>query len=331
MKRLSVIIPMYNSAQWLPKCLDSVLAQDVAADELEVICIDDGSPDESAEVARHYQLRYPDTIVVLSQPNQGPSAARNMGIRYATGQYLCFVDPDDYVQANVYQTLIERMDQQQLDMLRFNFQAVDESYHPITVSKHPVPFDYSEGVMDGTTFLTERLGTICYIWPYIYRTAFLKENDLYCTVGQYFDDTDWMPKVLLLSERIACMPVVGYYYLIRRGSLVQAQGKDAALRKLKGGMSLIDTLLADKEMTADKRVKQWYRQMISFTVFSMMTTIALYDYDHRSYYLKQWKQKQVRRILYSRTDHWQLRLKKWLANGCPRTYLFLLRAANSRR
>ena len=98
MKKLSVIIPLYNSAKWLPKCLDSVLDQDVPLDELEVICVNDGSPDNSEQVALQYKEKYPDTIVVISQENQGPSGARNNGMKHATGKYLCFVDPDDYVE-----------------------------------------------------------------------------------------------------------------------------------------------------------------------------------------------------------------------------------------
>ena len=93
---LSFIIPLYNSAQWLPKCLYSVLNQDIPESEMEIICVNDGSPDNSAEMAREIAKDHP-SIVVIDQENQGPSGARNTGMLHATAKYLCFVDPDDFV------------------------------------------------------------------------------------------------------------------------------------------------------------------------------------------------------------------------------------------
>ena len=96
MKVLSFIIPLYNSSQWLRKCLDSVLKQDIPLEQMEVICVNDGSPDNSADIACEYGKKYPNTILVLNQENQGPAGARNNGIRHAKGKYLCFFDPDDH-------------------------------------------------------------------------------------------------------------------------------------------------------------------------------------------------------------------------------------------
>ena len=97
---LSIIIPLYNSAQWLEKCLYSVLKQDIPLAQLEIICINDGSPDNSASIARGISEEVKaqngfSPIIVLEQENQGPSGARNNGMRHASGKYLMFVDPDD--------------------------------------------------------------------------------------------------------------------------------------------------------------------------------------------------------------------------------------------
>ena len=111
-KTLSFIIPLYNSSQWLSKCLYSVLNQDIPESEMEIICVNDGSPDNSADIAREIANEHP-SIIVIDQENQGPSGARNTGMRHATGKYLCFVDPDDYVEPNVYGGLIKQMEEQQ--------------------------------------------------------------------------------------------------------------------------------------------------------------------------------------------------------------------------
>ena len=143
MKLLSVIIPLYNSSKWLPKCLDSVLSQDIPKELLEVICINDGSPDNSAQIARRYREDYPQSVVVLDQENQGPSGARNNGMRHATGKYLCFVDPDDYVEPQVFGRLVRQMEEERLDMLRFDYQIVSEDYKPIRKRDFELEFDYS--------------------------------------------------------------------------------------------------------------------------------------------------------------------------------------------
>ena len=110
-KILSVIIPLYNSAQWVEKCLDSVLNQDVPMEQMEIICVNDGSPDNSVEIVRGKSEEVKgkngySPIVVLDQENQGPSGARNNGMRHATGKYLMFVDPDDYVEPNTFGVLV---------------------------------------------------------------------------------------------------------------------------------------------------------------------------------------------------------------------------------
>ena len=103
---LSVIIPVYNTAKWLRESLDTILAQN--AFELEIICIDDGSTDESLEILREYEKKYP--VKVITQENQGPSAARNTGLDAANGEYIWFFDSDDTINPNalweVYQAII---------------------------------------------------------------------------------------------------------------------------------------------------------------------------------------------------------------------------------
>jgi glycosyltransferase involved in cell wall biosynthesis len=82
--KLSVIVPLYNSAAWLPKCLDSLLSQDLDASEYEIICVDDGSPDHSKDLAASYAMAHPN-VKVVSQSNQGTAGARNTGMRHSVG------------------------------------------------------------------------------------------------------------------------------------------------------------------------------------------------------------------------------------------------------
>ena len=130
--KLSIIVPIYNVAPYLRKCVDSLLVQDIS--DYEIILVDDGSTDDSGAIAdelvhafslsplaSRLQLR------VIHQSNAGLSAARNTGIAAATSDYIMFVDSDDYLQANVLGILMEKVKRDNLDVLRFRYQNVREN------------------------------------------------------------------------------------------------------------------------------------------------------------------------------------------------------------
>lgn len=298
MKLLSVIIPMYNSAKWLPKCLDSVLSQDIAEADLEIICINDGSPDNSEEIATRYQSEHPASIVVLSQENQGPSGARNNGIRHATGKYLCFVDPDDFVEPNVYGGLLKQMEDLQLDVLRFNYQIVDEEYRPVKKREFELQFDYSPCIMSGADFLADRMDIACHIWKYFYRTELITLNHIWCFTGDYFDDTPWLPMVLMKAERLGVCGTVVYDYQDRGDSLVKDVTPVSVKRKREGHLLLVQLLQKEILILQGEKVSysnmqvlssislndstkeniiSWYKMLISHSAFSLLTNSALYD------------------------------------------------------
>ena len=104
---LSVIVPIYNVEKYLPKCIDSILAQNYS--EIEVILVDDGSPDGCPEICDNYAEK-DKRIVVIHQKNLGVSAARNAGLKAAHGEYIGFVDPDDWISPSMYQEMITALD-----------------------------------------------------------------------------------------------------------------------------------------------------------------------------------------------------------------------------
>lgn len=284
MKKLSFIIPLYNSEKWLRKCLDSVLNQDIPLEQMEIICVNDGTPDNSADIAREYNKEYPNTIVVLDQENQGPSGARNNGMRHATGKYLCFVDPDDYVEPNVYGKLVNQMETENLDMLRFNYQIVDENYQPIEKRPFEKAFDYSPKLMSGSEFVATRLDIACNIWRYLFRREIITKNGIWCFTGDYYDDTPWLPLVLLHAERMNICDTVVYDYLERSDSLVKTQKPKMQKRKADGFILLL-RYLEDERMriesgilSVDCRWKEgviaWYKRIEAHAIVSFLTIIG---------------------------------------------------------
>ena len=118
MKKVSVIIPIYNVSEYLRECLDSVIGQTLQ--ELEIICVNDGSTDNSLEIIREYAAKDP-RIVVITGPNGGYGKAMNKGLDRATGQYIGIVEPDDYVAPEMFEQLYRTAAEQDLDLVKADF------------------------------------------------------------------------------------------------------------------------------------------------------------------------------------------------------------------
>ena len=186
MLKLSVIVPVYNVAPYLRKCVESLLKQDLSAEEYEIIFVDDGSTDGSGELCDEFassneleserisELGKP-VIRVIHQKNGGLSSARNTGLAAATGKYVEFVDSDDYLEPNVLGGLIAQCERENLDVLRFDYQNVrlvkreriselesEQEYEVFEPNKYPHQVDRRTDVTDGETYLNERMGYACY-------------------------------------------------------------------------------------------------------------------------------------------------------------------------
>lgn len=328
MKKLSFIIPLYNSAQWLEKCLYSVLNQDILEAEMEIICVNDGSPDNSAELAREIAKDHP-SIVVIDQENQGPSGARNTGMRHAMGKYLCFVDPDDFVEPNVYGGLVRQMEDEQLDMLRFDYQIVDEDYNLVHKRPFELEFDYSPQLMTGTQFLSERLDIACNIWRYMYRTEIITKNEIWCYVGDYYDDTPWLPLVLMKAERMNICDTVVYDYLERSDSLVNAKSPRDVQRKIDGGLMLLEILTEQLKSIDNIGVRSWYEVIIAHATASLLTLVGIYHYSNRKQYLKRLQQLNIYPLSTSKADK-KAQRKIRMINLSPRLFLWMVSLKNKK-
>lgn len=320
--KLSIIVPLYNSAKWLDKCLTSLVQQDIPDSEYEVICVNDGSPDNSEEIALSYAQKYKQ-IKVFSQENKGASGARNTGLRNAVGQYVTFVDPDDYVEPNGYGRLIRQMEDENLDMLRFNYQMVDEQYNVVEKPRSAQLIDYSSEIMEGNRFLGQRLGFACFIWTFIYRTSLLKDNDIWFCEGDYYDDTPWTPRVCRAASRVNSVDVVQYYYLQREGSLVKSSDLKSIKKKMDGRFLLIDLLQEQMRSVNDKDAMNWYQGMMAHVVLGALTSVATNDFENMNVVVKRLKELNVFPLSYH--DSLPNVVKKMrIVNFSPKMYCWLL-------
>lgn len=320
--KLSVIVPVYKVEPYLRKCVDSLLQQDLADDEYEIILVDDGSPDGCGAICDDYASQHAH-VKVVHRPNGGLSAARNSGIEVATGDYVFFVDSDDYVEPNVLRTLVDKAEVDDLDVLRFNYRNVNERYEAFEPNKVSKPFmDYRDKVCDGPTFLVERLGYGCYAWQFVVRRALLDVCRF--KKGIYLEDTEWTPRLLAEAQRVSSTDLIVYNYLQREGSITQNKDAEKKKKLLADLFSLIDSMQEQKKGVKDTR---WHEGIISQTALYIIGFVSENYYQQRTEYLKQLRAKQIFPLS---TYHAlpAVKRKVFLANLSPRLLCFLLHLKN---
>lgn len=328
--KLSIIVPVYNVADYIAKCLDSLLAQDLPQNEYEIIVVNDGSTDNSGDILQQYAEKYAN-ITLINQSNQGLSGARNTGIKHANGEYIQFVDSDDYIEKNVLGGLMKQVEKDDLDVLRFKYQNVrinnESKVYEIFKPYKSDSFlfdDYSSSATDGSSFLNERFGTACYAVMFIIRKTIL-DNCIF-KPGIYFEDTEWTPRMILKSKHIASTDTIVYNYLMREGSITKAVNRDKQRKVVEDKIKLIDSLLEHSSGLEDK---SWFERMIAGTVLSTIGCISADFYDERKKYLKELKQRNIYPLSYSKTTKETMR-KLQLINFSPNFYCWLLYMKNYR-
>lgn len=215
--KVSVVVPVYNTEAYLAQCLDSLVTQTL--DEIEIIVVNDGSPDGSQAIIDDYADRYPDKIVALSQPNGGLGSARNLGIAHATGRYVGFVDSDDFVEPDMYAHLYEEAKRTSSDVAicRYRHYSLDGSYSTVGGN-----FPFAEGDVFPSEgfFLNSR---IMIVVNKIYRAELVRRVPFQDT---WFEDVAWSPVVMSYADRI-CYTPNAYYHYIKRDGTITASHADA--------------------------------------------------------------------------------------------------------
>lgn len=322
--KLSIIVPIYGVEHYLRKCVDSLLNQNIPSSEYEIILVDDGGHDMCPQICDSYAAAHKN-IRVVHRENGGLSAARNSGIKVAQGEYVMFVDSDDYVELNVLGGLLAQVERDNLEVLRYRLQYVNSKYEVYNPYKSD-PFkgnDYSEVPTDGVSFLNSRMSTACYAWAFVIKRKLL--DGCIFTPGIYFEDTDWTPRMLCKAKRVASTQTIVYNYLIRGGSITNAVNSSKKKKVLEDKLRLIKTLQQQAvDLKKSGRYNGWYQDMIAMTVISIISKISQDFYNDRATYLEQLNLLQVLPIK-------TLSLKAWLINLSPRFLIELLHLKNSRK
>lgn len=215
--KVSVIVPVYNVEKYLPKCLDSLVNQTLQ--EIEILVVNDGSPDNSQAIINDYAARYPDKIRALIKENGGLSDARNFGIRHAQGEYIGFVDSDDYVDIDMYERLYKRAAQTDADVVcsPFAYEYANKVQRTYYTDKEHL-FGYS--VLEKPDILKL---TNSYAWNKLYRRAFWLKGNYQFPKGQYFEDSALIYGLMLDANKIEYVNTVFYHYIkTREGAITNS-------------------------------------------------------------------------------------------------------------
>jgi glycosyltransferase involved in cell wall biosynthesis len=213
----SIIIPVYNVEQYLQDCLNSVVKQYYI--DYELICVNDGSTDGSLVVLEEYQQKYPQ-ITIISQQNKGLSAARNAGIQAAKGDYLFFLDSDDWIEPNTLEMLARKQSGE--DLICFNGRRVFED----GTTEEP-DSGIEETQLTGWEYynkyalVSRKFHFVCSVLR-LYRREYLLQNNLFFEEGIYHEDNLFTPVACYYAQTVKVIPDCLYTYRIREGSITQS-------------------------------------------------------------------------------------------------------------
>lgn len=227
--KLSIIIPAYNAEAYLRQCVESCLTQDLPQASYEILVVDDGSTDNTLQVARALESGH-SCITVLSQANQGVSAARNTGIAHAKGEYTLFVDSDDYLERDSLGKIISHSDANRLDLCLFCIN-VEDSAHSWTTHRHPFPAD---GVTSGTDYIIAggHIGSACMI---LFRTSLITANGIRFKALKYSEDVLFVTSAMVHAKRVWNIDATPYYYRYNSSS---ATKEDNNAKRLEATLSV---------------------------------------------------------------------------------------------
>ncbi len=221
--KISIVIPVYNVEKYLEQCVNSVISQSYT--NFEVILVNDGSKDSSGNIADAFAA-IDDRITVIHQENQGLSGARNTGIRAATGEYIMFLDSDDWWKDdNVLNAVVQRLKANPCDALSFNYQ---KQYEDHTDSPY---FSTNENV---PISITDEQSFECLIENGLWVTGacnkavcrqLILDNDLFFKIGITSEDIDWTMRLALCSKRVDFVNVVVFMYRQRSSSITHSVSK----------------------------------------------------------------------------------------------------------
>ena len=211
MPEVSVIVPVYNVEKYLEKCLNSLVNQTL--ENIEIIIVNDGTKDNSEEIIKKFIEKYPQKIVYLKKENGGLSDARNFGIPYAKGEYIAFLDSDDYVEKDIYKEMYELAKKENSDMVECDFlwEYPDKTREDIGQ------------VYNGKKEMLEKVRVVA--WNKLIRRSILEKAQIQFPKGLRYEDVEFTYKLIPYLNKVSFLKKPYIHYIQRENSISNSQNE----------------------------------------------------------------------------------------------------------
>lgn len=211
MPKVSVIVPFYNVEGYIEKCLDTLVNQTLKG--IEIVLVNDGSTDRSIEIVNKFLRRYPEKIVYLEKENGGLSDARNYAIPYAKGEYIAFLDSDDYVEKDMYEEMYNLAKKEESDMVECDFywEYPDKQKEDVGAIYH------------GKNEMIEKIRVVA--WNKLIKKEILEKSQVRFPKGYRYEDTEFTYKLIPYIEKVSFLKKPCIHYVQREGSISNSQNE----------------------------------------------------------------------------------------------------------
>lgn len=221
--KFSIIVPVYNTEKYVLRCLESIAKQ--TYENYEVIIINDGSYDNSLKLIKNY-IKDKVKFEVITQNNAGLSVARNNGIKKVTGDYILFVDSDDYLELDLLNNLNSKLKEKSVDVLKYNLKIITPNKKTVNKSYSFTNLKFDEAI---NLLLQDKYWEPA--WLYCFKTSFWQKYNFNFTPGKLHEDFGLIPLVLMAAESISSYDFIGYNYVLRENSITNNITREKAWQK----------------------------------------------------------------------------------------------------
>lgn len=281
-KLVSIVVPIYKVEDLLPRCLDSIAAQDHRP--LQVILVNDGSPDNCRAIIAEYVAKYPDIFESIEQENKGLGPARNAGIARARGRWLCMVDSDDYIEPDYVSTLLKLAEEKGAEVSVSSFYMENSKGRKISF-----PFMFPR-MISGRKAAKEALNMLTvpnFVWNKLYETRLFHENEIKFP-KLYYEDLAVTVKILMQADKVAMCAKPLYHYVSREGSIV-GSFNEKNVRDYLEVMEILTAFMIEQKLY-DEWKSSWYwliansKRNLAFQIFVKLKHLSL---GERKRYVRQ--------------------------------------------
>ena len=304
MPKFSIIIPVYDVEKYIKKCLDSVFNQ--TYNNYEVIVVNDGTKDNSMEIVKNYN------VITINQNNQGLSMARNNGVKKAKGEYLLFLDSDDYLEENTLEEINKALDSKP-DIVRFQIKEVGSE---VNKNYPEEPFNNLNGENAFKRIVNYHF--VENAWCYAIKREYYMDNHFEFKKGTIHEDFGLIPLVIIKAKQVTSIPYIGYNYLQRPNSIMGDKDYNKTLKKVEDMYNHYNYLL--KEINNTSLDKTYFKSYIANSI--LLKICDLKNKDYKKYLKKLKKEKIFTNLL---TDTLARKIKKILISISPKIYFKLFR------